>query len=263
MPRGFRGRIHRYYEQKLSAKGEGMKERINKPMIINVVLWIAFLLALGSSVSHLAWTFGTLEPPDRAWAGWIPAIAVDAGLAALAYSIQQRKRAKQSTLALWLGVAAFAIISAIANLYHALSVESGARMTLETLASIDWLQLALAIVLSATLPGMVLYMGEIVSSDDSTRLSEQEREDARAKARAEREQARLEREAATRELEARNEQARLELELRRSNEAEQAQATLAVMCDTCGRTFRNRQAKAAHKCAPVEMVDIGINGRLK
>jgi hypothetical protein len=251
-----------------------MKVPINKLTVINFVLWLAFLLALLSSVSHLAWTFATLEPADRAWAGWIPAIAVDAGLAALAYSIQQRKRANQSTRALWWGVAAFAAISAIANLYHALSVEGGARVTLDTLASIDWLQLVLAVVLSATLPGMVLYMGEIVSSDDSARIAKQEQEerDAQAKRdqeaaaiqrRQEREQARLERETAARELEARNEQARLELEMQRARDAEKAQIMItAVRCDTCGRMFRSRQAKAAHKCVPVEVVDAGMNGRV-
>lgn len=230
-----------------------MKEKINKPAVINAVLWLAFVLALGSSISHLAWTFGTLEKDPRL--GWIPAIAVDAGLAALAYSIQQRKRMKQSVWPLWFGVVVFALISAVANLYHALSVESDGVITLDTLARVDWLQLVLAIVLSATLPGMVLYLGDIVSSDDRARIAKQEQEDQRAKAREEREQRRMEQEAAARELEARNEERRLELayeqERRMKQEREQAehaQTSLQVVCSDCGRVFKNRQAKAAHKC---------------
>lgn len=230
-----------------------MKEKINKPVIINAVLWLAFVLALGSSVSHLAWTFGTLEKDPRL--GWVPAIAVDAGLAALAYSIQQRKRNKQSTRLLWFGVVMFALISALANLYHALSVESAGVITLETLAHVDWLQLMLAIVLSATLPGMVLYLGDIVSSDDATTLSKREQEEQRARAREEREQRRYEQETAARELEARNEERRLELafeqeqRLKRERELEeQVQTSQQVVCSDCGRVFKNRQAKAAHKC---------------
>src|SRR5512146_3059135 len=41
--------------------GESVKDLTNKNSIINAVLWLAFVLALASSVKHLAYTFGTME----------------------------------------------------------------------------------------------------------------------------------------------------------------------------------------------------------
>lgn len=144
----------------------------------NKVLWLAFALALLSSLSHLAWAFGTLEFGGWHLTGWLPAIAVDAGLAALAYGIQQRKRARRGTLALWGGVAVFAAISAFANLLHALAVTNGYIVT-ATIASIDALEFAKAAALSASLPLLVVYLGEIVSSDDAEAAQAAERERAR------------------------------------------------------------------------------------
>lgn len=233
-------------------------KQITKPGMINGVLWLAFMLALGSSISHLAWTFGTLEPAGHEWRGWIPAVAVDAGLAALAYTIQQRKRAKRPTLFLWIGVAGFALISALANLYHALSVETHGQTTLAAITSVDWLQLVKAVVLSATLPGLVLYLGEIVSSDDAQAVAKTEQETARLKAKEERE-------LRLREQQTDNEAKRLALEAEKLQRSNEQQATLSeqssevsdakseeVTCDECGRTFKNRFAKAGHKCPAKE-----------
>jgi hypothetical protein len=222
-----------------------------KPAVINIALWIAFLLALASSIPHLAYTFGTLEPAGWSVLGWIPAIAVDAGLAALAYSIQQRKRAKRSARALWWGVAAFALISALANLYHAIAIGADGVATIKALTSIDPLQWIKAAVLSATLPGMVLYLGEIVSSDDATEIQKTEQDEQRARTREEREQQRQlmheQNEAKRIELEA----TRLQLQAQAEQRAamlEQQPTTQERTCSKCGRTFRNRQAYAAHKC---------------
>src|SRR5512133_3189220 len=65
--------------------GARMKQE-HKSGIIYAVLWLAFILAMIASIQHLASTFGTAEQPSLQWLGWIPAVAVDAGLAALAYS---------------------------------------------------------------------------------------------------------------------------------------------------------------------------------
>ncbi len=62
-----------------------------KQSIANIVLWLAYGLALAASLNHVAWAFGTLEFAGHAWTGWLAALAVDAGLAALAYAIQQRR----------------------------------------------------------------------------------------------------------------------------------------------------------------------------
>jgi len=148
---------------------------MTKQNVANVVLWLAYVLALGASLGHVAWSFGTLEFTGQAWAGWPAAIAVDAGLAALAYAIQQRKRAKRPTLTLWAGVVMFASISAFANVLHALTVETGAAVTLATFGGVDALALARAVILSATLPLLVVYLGEVVSSDDATAAERAER----------------------------------------------------------------------------------------
>lgn len=199
--------------------------------MVNWVLWGALALALLSSVSHLAFTFGMLERVS--WLGWIPAIAVDAGLLALAYSIQQRRRAKRNAITLWAGVILFAIISMIANLYHALSVEGTGTITIATLASVDWLQLGLAIVLSATLPVMVVYLGEIVSSDDAA-------EALRAERAIEREARKAERDA---------------------SEAVHVEAAKVIAekypCMSCGRLFDSQQALAGHAKAHKVAKEVG------
>jgi len=152
-------------------------KNITKQNITHAVLWLAYGLALAASLKHVAWAFGTLEFEGEQWNGWLAALAVDAGLAALAYAIQQRRRAKRPVWTLWLGIALFAGISAFANLLHAMAVQiNGQLVTVATFSQVDGLALAKAIVLSATLPLLVVYLGEIVSSDDAVAIAEAEQE---------------------------------------------------------------------------------------
>lgn len=167
-----------------------------KTKFINYVLWAAFILALASSVQHIAWTFGTVEQPGREWLGWLPALAVDAGMAALAYAIQQRRKAKRSVVAPWIGVVIFAMISALANFFHALTVESGGITTLAAIGAIDPLLIAKAAFLSATLPALVVYLSEIVSSDDAVTARASETAAEREQAKAKRDQDRADKAAA-------------------------------------------------------------------
>lgn len=138
----------------------------------SLVLWASYVLTMAASIGHLAWTFGTLEPPGFQRAGWLPALAVDAGLGALAYAIQQRRRAGRRALSLWGGVAVFTAVSGYANFKHAAA--GGAA----------WWD---ALTLSAILPLLVVYLGEIISSDDAAAADAA----ARELARQERAQARL------------------------------------------------------------------------
>lgn len=220
--------------------------------LLNYTLWLSFLLAMGASISHLAWTFGTVERPGWEFLGWIPAIAVDAGLAALAYSIQQRKRAKRPVKILWAGVASFALISALANLYHALAVEG---VTITT----DLIVYAKAFVLSATLPAMYIFLGEIISGDDATLAEKAAKQSEREQRRQDLEAERQNAEAKRLLLAAENEQKRLEAE-RLQAIAEQSQEVaeqiesepepvkIAKPCDHCdyvaiGETERQAQNK--------------------
>lgn len=142
-----------------------MKTRFQRSDLMSKVLWVVFIAALVSSVKHVAWAFGTLEFLGEQWFGWIPALAVDAGLAAIAYGIQQRKKAKRPAMSLWFGLFFFSIISIIANVMHGSAVNKGIDLT--------------TIVLSATLPIMVIYLGDIVSSDDVQSAKKNEQADER------------------------------------------------------------------------------------
>lgn len=195
---------------------------MKRPQLVNGGLWLAFLLALISSIKHLAWAFGTLEFPGWEWTGWISAVAVDAGLAALAYMIQQRRKAHRSALELWWGVLGFAGISALANFYHALSVESGGTAAIPALVSLDWLAISKAVALSATLPVMVVYLGKIVSGDDAAAALASERAAAREAHRAEREIQKSEEEQA------------------------QAVAQAAQTCPECGYVAKSQNALNGH-----------------
>lgn len=226
-----------------------------KNKVINVVLWIAFLLAMAASIQHLASTFGTAEQAGAQWLGWIPAVAVDAGLAALAYTIQQRKRAKRPTKILWGGVVGFAIISALANLYHALAVEAVANLAIRAVLDSWGTLIAKAILLSATLPAMYIFLGEIVSGDDSLtadKLAKQaEREQTRLDKQAETERLVAEREAAeAKRLAAETERLLLEAkQIEGAREQVPAESEiLAFLCEDCGRSFRSVNARNAHKC---------------
>ncbi len=191
-----------------------------KKSLANLALWVTFLLALVSSMSHVAYTFSTLERPGHEWAGWLAAIAVDCGLASLAYAIQQRRRVKgRSALTLWAGVIALTGISAYANVLYAISVSS------------DWVR---AVILSVTLPLLVVYMGEVVSSDDVATAERAERELAKAEAKAERELAKQEREEAARLL--------------AIAEAERTEAANSrFRCEHCQLSFASRNALNAHQ----------------
>jgi len=133
-----------------------------KQLVFNFALWVAYFLALLASISHVAYAFNTLERANDLWAGWLAAISVDVGLAALAYAIQQRKKVKRSTLPLWLGVLLFAGISGYSNVIHAWDVNNKSLFH--------------AIILSATLPLLVLYLGEVISSDDVALAEQKEQE---------------------------------------------------------------------------------------
>lgn len=198
------------------------------------VLWGSYVLTMAASIGHLAWTFGTLEPAGLEWAGWLPALAVDAGLAALAYAIQQRKRAGRSAWSLWLGVAVFAGISAYANTLHALSVAPA--------------ELGKALVLSAVLPLLVVYLGEIISADDAAAAQKAADEAAAARRQAERE--------AERALKlAQAEAARAAAALAEAERAQAAQPAAqseppapvsAALCEFCEIEFATVNARNAH-----------------
>ena len=123
---------------------------------INAGVWVALLLALVGSLRHVAWAFSTIEAGDLL-AGYVQAVAVDAGLCVLALSIQQRRKQKRGVLVLWGGVSAFSAISIYAN--YLFGVVHQADIAAGPLAA--WRP----VVLSAVLPLLVLYLSEIAGQD--------------------------------------------------------------------------------------------------
>jgi len=143
---------------------------MRKLFSVHTLLWSSLLLALAGSLRHVAYTFTSIDA-NVVW-GWVQALAVDAGLFALALAIQKRRRERRRTRLLWLGVTLFSAISVYANLAY------GLTHTLDAMPG--WVVSTRAYVLAATLPILVLYLAEIVGDDvnHAVRLAERERRKA-------------------------------------------------------------------------------------
>lgn len=131
---------------------------------IQSLLWLALGLALAGSLRHVAHVFYTIDK-NIGW-GWVQAVAVDAGLLAIALGIMQRRRMGRSVWPLWLGIAMFSVISVYANLAYGLEFSAVIPV---------WIQSSKPYVMAATLPILVLYLAEIVGSDSNHQYSEAER----------------------------------------------------------------------------------------
>jgi len=148
---------------------------MNRINLQKITLWIALLLALFGSLKHTAWSFSTLEG-DNIALGYIQAVAVEIGLATLAFGIQQKKKQKRSTKWLWIGVGSFSLISAYANLLHGLVFSS----PLDLPVFWRWMDTLRPILLSAVLPALVIYLSEIVSGDQIYDQEQDERAQKKA-----------------------------------------------------------------------------------
>lgn len=145
---------------------------MTKHLTPQTLLWLALTLALAGSLRHLAATFATID--GNAAMGWMQAVAIDAGVFALTYSIRARKAAKRKTAPIWIGVSLFTAISIYGNLAY------GLLATTRSLPA--WILASRPYVLAATLPVLVLYLAEILS-DDRQAMAEAEARQAAATAR--------------------------------------------------------------------------------
>ena len=119
------------------------------------LLWLALVLAMTGSLKHLTAVFASVDG-DYLF-GLIQAVAVDAGLFALAYSIRQRKVTNKPTWFVWCGVALFSLISVFGNYIYGQTALGG-----QLPGWVVWLK---PIVLAASLPVLVIYLSEIVSDN--------------------------------------------------------------------------------------------------
>lgn len=132
--------------------------------IINIqsALYLALILALAGSLNHMAHTFASVD--GNTFMGWVQALAVDIGLLSIAYGINKRKVQKRSTKILWLGVLLFITVSAYGNFDYAIIQSSN-------------ISIFKAIILSAVLPVMVLYLADVLSDNNQYEEKESDKKD--------------------------------------------------------------------------------------
>lgn len=145
---------------------------------LNSLLYVALLLALLSSLGHVAYAFTTVNGANWTEA-YISAVAIDIGLLALAAGINQRKGQRRPTRWLWAGVIFFSAISTYANWLAGLAHVKPFETELGRFAA--WLVTLRPILLSAVLPILVIYLSEIVSGNYHVD-QEQARKEARKQA---------------------------------------------------------------------------------
>lgn len=139
-----------------------------KQVKVEYLLWLSLALALAGSLKHLAGIFASVD--GNTVMGWLQAVAIDAGLFALAYSIRVRKVAKRSVKPLWFGVTVFTGISVYGNLAYGLLATDGILP--------GWIMASKPYVLAASLPILVLFLSELLS-DDRQHASEVAEKEAR------------------------------------------------------------------------------------
>lgn len=148
---------------------------------LNSLLYLALLLALLSSLGHVAYAFTTVNGANWTEA-YVSAVAIDIGLLALAAGINQRKGQRRDTRWLWAGVIFFSAISTYANWLAGLAHVKPFEQELGRFAA--WLVTLRPILLSAVLPILVIYLSEIVSGNYQVD-QEQAKREARKQARRE------------------------------------------------------------------------------
>lgn len=122
---------------------------------VEYLLWLSLILALAGSLKHLANVFASVD--GNTAMGWVQAVAIDAGLFALAYSIRVRRVARRTTRPLWFGVTLFTCISVYGNLSYGL-LATGGNLP-------GWIVASKPYVLAASLPVLVLFLSELLSDD--------------------------------------------------------------------------------------------------
>lgn len=132
--------------------------RLRQPLTV-VAVWTAYALALAASYQHVRTAFGALEATPGGWTAYAAAAAVEVGLAALALALVARRRTGARDGRLWAGLAAMAVVSALANADAALTALGGGQRPLWAAGlTIDPLDVARAIIGAGALPALVLFL---------------------------------------------------------------------------------------------------------
>lgn len=132
---------------------------------IRKILWASFALSLMASVSHLAWTFSTMEFSSDSFSmtGWAAAISIDAGLVAISSMMELNKKKGKSRKYYRIGLWIFAFISFFGNMVHGLSVAYGPSLEIEWgLRSV--FVILKTLILAGSLPMLNVYLGEMLTA---------------------------------------------------------------------------------------------------
>jgi DNA-binding CsgD family transcriptional regulator len=117
---------------------------------VHNLLWLALILALAGSLSHLAAVFASID--GNKFLGWLQAIAIDTGLFALSYSLKGQKAKGKKTNHIWLGIILFTGISIYGNLAYGIISLTGKLP--------PWIIISKPYILAASLPALVLYLAD-------------------------------------------------------------------------------------------------------
>ncbi len=124
------------------------------------LLYLTLILALMSSLRHVAYSFATTNGGNY-WEAYCSAIAIDLGLLAMAASINHRKKSNRKSYMLWGGVGLFSAVSTFANWTAGkVHVET---LTVNTSDFGQWLIDNRPLFLSGILPMLVIYLTEVLS----------------------------------------------------------------------------------------------------
>lgn len=146
-----------------------------KAKILNIqtLLYLALVLALVSSLSHVAFAFATTNGHNWTEA-YLSAVAIDVGLLALAAGINRRKAQRRGTIVLWVGVLMFSLISVYANwlagIVHVVPIQASVT------GISAWLVSLRPILLSSVLPVLVIYLSEVSTDNHEYQAKLAERE---------------------------------------------------------------------------------------
>ena len=139
-----------------------------------IALLICLGLVLAASITHVASSFGSLE--DGQVVGWLAALGIDAGIAVLMWRLMTGRtdRPRWSKA----GVLLMALVSAWANLDHALSVaigEDNVSGALSTWHGSPTWQVARVLMLSITLPVLTVILAAVVEGEQTDEQADGER----------------------------------------------------------------------------------------
>ena len=128
-----------------------------------IALLICMVLVLAASITHVASSFGSLE--DGQVVGWLAALGIDAGVAVLMWRLMtgQTERPRWSKS----GIVLMALVSAWANLDHALTVATDNETVtiLSTWHGSSFWLVGNVLMLSITLPVLTVILAAVIEGE--------------------------------------------------------------------------------------------------